>query len=70
MAADKLVDSFQLDQSLTSVANAIRAKGKTSGTLSFPHGFIDAINNLSSAPVITETANSAGGVTVTITAGT
>lgn len=70
MALDKLVDSFQLNEDLTSVATAIRTKGKTSADLSFPEGFVAAINDLSSAPVITETSNSAGGVTVTITAPT
>lgn len=44
MAVDKLVDSNQLDANLTSVANAIRAKGGTSDSLVFPAGFIDAID--------------------------
>lgn len=43
MALDKLVDSSQLDTNLTSVANAIRAKGGTSGQLQFPQGFVDAV---------------------------
>lgn len=43
MALDKLVDSSQLDIDLTSVANAIRAKGGTSGQLAFPAGFISAV---------------------------
>ncbi len=46
MALDKLVDSEQLNADLTSVANAIRAKGGTSAQLSFPSGFITAINNI------------------------
>lgn len=47
MAVDKLVDSTQLDADLTSVANAIRAKGGTSGQLAFPAGFVQAIGDIS-----------------------
>lgn len=43
MAVDKLVDSTQLDADLTSVANAIRAKGGTSASLAFPADFVSAI---------------------------
>lgn len=43
MALDKLVDSSQLDADLTSVANAIRTKGGTSGQLAFPAGFVSAV---------------------------
>lgn len=43
MALDKLVDSAQLNADLTSVANAIRAKGGTSTPLSFPTEFVNAI---------------------------
>lgn len=43
MAVDKLVDSAQLDADLTTVANAIRTKGGTSGSLAFPAGFVSAI---------------------------
>ena len=43
MAVDKLVDSTQLDADLTSVANAIRAKGGTSASLVFPSGFVSAV---------------------------
>lgn len=35
------------DDSLTSVANAIRVKAEISGTLEFPDGFVSAIQNLS-----------------------
>ena len=70
MAVDKLVDSTLLDNNLVSVANAIREKGKTSESLDFPNGFISAINQLRSAPVITEEDNAAGGTTVTISAPT
>lgn len=44
MAVDKLVDSTQLDDDLTSVANAIRTKGGTSASLAFPAGFVSAVN--------------------------
>lgn len=47
MSVDKLVDSTQLDSDLTSVANAIRTKGGTSASLSFPSGFVDAIDAIS-----------------------
>lgn len=43
MAADKLVDSTQLDADLTSVANAIRTKGGTSAQMAFPAGFVSAV---------------------------
>lgn len=47
MSVDKLVDSTQLDSDLTSVANAIRTKGGTSASLTFPTDFITAINAIS-----------------------
>ena len=43
MALDKLVDSVALDSGLTSIANAIRSKGKTSNSMDFPVGFVNAI---------------------------
>jgi len=46
MSVDKLVDSTQLDSDLTSVANAIRTKGGTSSQMSFPSGFVSAIENI------------------------
>ena len=46
MSVDKLVDSGQLDSDLKSVADAIRTKGGTSADLSFPDGFVSAIENL------------------------
>lgn len=46
MAVDKLVDSAQLDSDLTSVANAIRAKGGTSAHLAFPAEFVSAIGDI------------------------
>lgn len=47
MALDKLVDSTQLDNNLTSVANAIRAKSGGTGQLAFPAGFVSEIGNIS-----------------------
>lgn len=43
MALDKLVDSAQLDDGLTSIADTIRTKGGTSAELVFPDGFVSAI---------------------------
>ena len=43
MALDKLVDSAQLDADVTTVANAIRTRGGTSDTLSFPSGMASAV---------------------------
>lgn len=43
MALDRAIDSAQLDANLTAVADAIRAKGGTSGTLAFPDGFVVAV---------------------------
>lgn len=47
MSADKLVDSAQLDSNLTSIANAIRTKGGTATSLTFPTDFVSAINAIS-----------------------
>lgn len=46
MAEYKIVNASQLDSDLTSVANAIRTSKKTSETLEFPNGFIDAVNEM------------------------
>ena len=35
------------DTSLSSIADAIRTKGNTSGSLAFPSGFVSAINDIS-----------------------
>lgn len=43
MAVDELVNSTQLDSDLTSIANAIRAKGGTSAQMAFPAGFVSAV---------------------------
>lgn len=49
MAFDKIIDSAQLESDLTSVAAAIRAKGATADPLSFPAGFVSAVNNISTS---------------------
>ena len=46
MAVDKAVDSNAFDAKLTSVADAIRAKGGTTLTMSFPSGMVAAINEI------------------------
>lgn len=63
MAVDKLVDSAQLDADLTSVANAIRAKGGTSAQLAFPNGFISAVEAIETAQWTEQTVSTAGAVT-------
>lgn len=47
MALDKVVDSAVLDAGMTSVANAIRAKGGTTEPLAWPDGFKAAIEAIS-----------------------
>ena len=47
MAIDKTIDSAILDENLTAVADAIRAKGGTNAALAFPGGFVDAIHAIS-----------------------
>lgn len=47
MAIDKVVDSAALDSDLLAVADAIRTKGGTAGALTFPEGFVAAIEALS-----------------------
>lgn len=46
MAIDKAVDSSAFDAKLTSVADAIRSKGGTTATMSFPSGMVSAINEI------------------------
>lgn len=43
MAFDKVIDSAQLEADLTTVADAIRAKGETTEPLAFPDGYKSAI---------------------------
>ena len=47
MAYDKVVDSAQLETDLATVADAIRARGKTTDKLTFPGGFADAVAAIS-----------------------
>jgi hypothetical protein len=44
----KVVDAKKLDADLASVADAIRTKGGTSESLTFPQGFVDGINAIES----------------------
>lgn len=46
MALDKVIDSAVLDAGLTSVADAIRAKGGTSEQMAFPEGFVSAVEGI------------------------
>lgn len=48
MAEYKVVDAEKLDADLSSVADAIRTKGGTSESLTFPQGFVDAVGAISS----------------------
>ena len=64
MAYDKVVDSTVLNSGLTQIAGAIRAKTGTGGTLTFPSGFVSAIEGLSGGgatePYIEETYDQNG----------
>lgn len=42
----KIVDSVELDNGLTEIANAVRQKGGTTDQLSFPHGISQAIGSI------------------------
>lgn len=46
MATEKAIDSTQLEANLKKIADAIRAKGGTKESLTFPEGFKTAINSL------------------------
>lgn len=48
MAEYKVVDAEKLDADLSSVADAIRTKGGTSESLTFPQGFVDAVDAIES----------------------
>lgn len=43
-----MTDYITTDTELTSIANAIRTKGSTSASLTFPNGFVSAIQNIPS----------------------
>lgn len=69
MADYKFVNADQLDSDLSSIANAIRKKGGTSASMSFPNGFSSAINAISTGVTVqrksgTFTTNSSGEATV------
>lgn len=69
MASYKIVNADQLDADLAAVADSIRAKGKTTVSLSFPAGFQEAVANISTGIVVqrksgTFTINSNGTATV------
>lgn len=53
MAIDKAIDSVKLESNLTSIADAIRSKGGTSGELAFPAGFVSAIGAISAGGGVT-----------------
>lgn len=60
-----LVDSADI----TLVANAIRAKGKTSGQLSFPSGFVSAVQAISGLPELKIAVTTVAGAAVTAAKG-
>lgn len=62
MSVDKLVDSTQLNTDLTSIANAIRTKGGTSGLLAFPAEFISAIEAISGGGGVPGIADAEAGI--------
>jgi hypothetical protein len=47
MPTYKMVDAEQLEADLTTVADKIRAKGGTSGKMTFPAGFAEAVESIS-----------------------
>jgi hypothetical protein len=47
MVVNKIINATQLDANLISIANAIREKNDTNTQLSFPNGFVNAIENIS-----------------------
>lgn len=54
---------------LTSVADAIRAKGGTSAQLAFPDGFVSAVQAIEGAPDLQIVVTTSAGATVTATKG-
>ena len=58
-----MADYIVKDTELTSVANAIRTAGGTSSLLTFPNGFISAINNISTYTKIVTTGTLANIIT-------
>lgn len=70
MALDKVVDSTQLNAGLTTVANAIRAKGGTDAQLAFPDGFASAVEAIEGTPTLQIVVTTSVGAAVTATKGT
>lgn len=65
--SDYIVDSADL----TGIANAIRAKGGTSGQLTFPAGFVSAVESIPTGSSTQEiTISTAGSVSQALEAGT
>lgn len=69
MAFDKVVDSTALDGNLKNVANAIRIKGKTTASLTFPNGFISAIQTIQTGTELKIVVSTPSGAAVTATKG-
>ena len=69
MAYDKVVDSAALDGQLGNIAKAIRNKGKTTAELTFPSGFVSAIQNIQTGTELKIIAYVANGAVVTATKG-
>ena len=69
MAYDKVVDSAVLDGQLGNIAKAIRTKGKTTANLTFPSGFISAIQNIQTGTELKIIVYVANGAVVTATKG-
>ena len=57
----KYVNDIQLNADLKSIADAIRTKGSTSASLSFPTGFISAIGDISGGAIVDPLSVSANG---------
>lgn len=62
-----MADYFVTHTELTSVADAIRAKGGTSATLVFPDGFVSAIQGIQTEPTLQEKTVSPSTLKQTIT---
>ncbi len=57
MSNIKTVNATLLDENLTLVANAIRAKNNSSASLTFPDGMVSAIESIPSADGLTDTSD-------------
>ena len=57
-----MADYLTTDTELTSVANAIRTKGGTSAALTYPTGFVSAIEAISAGTDVSDTTAAAGDV--------